>query len=75
MIISLSALTQPGSLIICSGYKDEGFIGLGLQAIKFALALNRGRSTCTDALTRKISFSIHCTVLPRCWIPWSKCRR
>ena len=34
MIIALSALTQPGSLIICNGYKDEEFIGLGLQAIK-----------------------------------------
>lgn len=34
MIIALSALTQPGSLIICNGYKDEEFIDLGLQAIK-----------------------------------------
>ena len=34
MIVALSALTQPGSLIICNGYKDQEFIDLGLQAIK-----------------------------------------
>ena len=34
MIVALSTLTQPGSLIICNGYKDLEFIDLGLQAIK-----------------------------------------
>lgn len=34
MIIALSSLEEPGSLIICNGYKDEEFIDLGLQAIK-----------------------------------------
>lgn len=34
MIVALSTLTQPGSLIICNGYKDQEFIDLGLQAIK-----------------------------------------
>ena len=34
MIIALSMLTQPGSLLICNGYKDDKFIELGLQAIK-----------------------------------------
>ena len=34
MIAALSTLEDPGSLIICNGYKDEEFIELGLQAIK-----------------------------------------
>ena len=34
MIAALSTLEEPGSLIICNGYKDEEFIELGLQAIK-----------------------------------------
>lgn len=34
MIAALATLTEPGSLIICNGYKDEEFIELGLQAIK-----------------------------------------
>ncbi|MEM9449375.1 MAG: biosynthetic arginine decarboxylase [Cyanobacteria bacterium P01_E01_bin.6] len=34
MIAVLSTLEEPGSLIICNGYKDEEFIELGLQAIK-----------------------------------------
>lgn len=34
MIVALSTLNEPGSLIICNGYKDEEFIELGLQAIK-----------------------------------------
>ncbi len=34
MIAALSTLEEPGSLIICNGYKDEEFIELGLNAIK-----------------------------------------
>lgn len=34
MIAALSTLTEPGSLIICNGYKDQEFIDLGLQAVK-----------------------------------------
>lgn len=34
MLIALSTLKEPGSLIICNGYKDEEFIELGLQALK-----------------------------------------
>lgn len=38
MIAALSTLHEPGSLIICNGYKDEEFIDLGLQAIKLGFA-------------------------------------
>jgi arginine decarboxylase len=34
MIAALSTLTEPGSLIICNGYKDKEFVELGLQAVK-----------------------------------------
>ena len=34
MIAALSTLQEPGSLIICNGYKDEEFIELGLHATK-----------------------------------------
>jgi len=34
IIAALSTLEEPGSLIICNGYKDEEFVNLGLQAIK-----------------------------------------
>ena len=34
MIAALSTLTDPGSLIICNGYKDQEFVELGLQAVK-----------------------------------------
>ena len=34
MIAALSTLEEPGSLIICNGYKDQEFIDLGLQATK-----------------------------------------
>ena len=34
MIAAMSTLTEPGSLIICNGYKDKEFIELGLQASK-----------------------------------------
>lgn len=34
MIAALATLEEPGSLIICNGYKDQEFIELGLQAIK-----------------------------------------
>ena len=34
MIAALATLDQPGSLIICKGYKDQEFIELGLQAFK-----------------------------------------
>lgn len=34
IIIALSTLDQPGSLIICNGYKDQEFIELGLTAVK-----------------------------------------
>ncbi len=34
IIVALSALEEPGSMIICNGYKDEEFIELGLSAIK-----------------------------------------
>ena len=34
MIAALSTLTEPGSLIICNGYKDQEFVELGLQAVK-----------------------------------------
>ena len=37
MIAALSTLDQPGSLIICNGYKDEEFVELGLQATKLGL--------------------------------------
>ncbi len=34
MIAALSTLTEPDSLIICNGYKDQEFVELGLQAVK-----------------------------------------
>lgn len=34
MIVALATLEEPGSMIICNGYKDQEFIDLGLQAIK-----------------------------------------
>jgi arginine decarboxylase len=34
MIAAVSTLEEPGSLIICNGYKDDEFIELGLQATK-----------------------------------------
>ena len=34
MIAALSTLTEPGSLIICNGYKDQEFVELGLKAVK-----------------------------------------
>lgn len=34
MIAALATLTEPGSLIICNGYKDQEFFDLGLNAIK-----------------------------------------
>ena len=34
IIVALSTLEEPGSLIICNGYKDQEFIELGLSAIK-----------------------------------------
>jgi arginine decarboxylase len=34
MIAALATLTEPGSLIICNGYKDQEFVELGLQAVK-----------------------------------------
>ncbi|HEY0961161.1 MAG TPA: biosynthetic arginine decarboxylase, partial [Pseudomonadales bacterium] len=34
IIVALSTLEEPGSLIICNGYKDQEFIDLGLSAIK-----------------------------------------
>lgn len=34
MIAAMSTVEEPGSLIVCNGYKDEEFIDLGLQAIK-----------------------------------------
>jgi arginine decarboxylase len=34
MIAALSTLTEPGSLIICNGYKDQEFVELGLHAVK-----------------------------------------
>ncbi len=34
MIAALSTLEEPGSLIICNGYKDQEFIDLGLHAVK-----------------------------------------
>jgi arginine decarboxylase len=34
IIIALSTLEEPGSMIICNGYKDQEFIELGLSAIK-----------------------------------------
>jgi len=34
MIAALSTVEEPGSLIICNGYKDEEFVDLGLQAIR-----------------------------------------
>ena len=34
MIAALSTLEEPGSLIICNGYKDQEFIDLGLRAVK-----------------------------------------
>ncbi len=34
MIAALSTLEEPGSLIICNGYKDQEFIDLGLWAVK-----------------------------------------
>ena len=37
IIIALSTLQEPGSLIICNGYKDQEFIDLGLSALKLGL--------------------------------------
>jgi len=37
MIAALAYLEEPGSLIVCNGYKDEEFIDLGLQAVKLGL--------------------------------------
>ncbi|MES2603750.1 MAG: hypothetical protein V4603_02370, partial [Pseudomonadota bacterium] len=34
IVVALSTLEEPGSLIICNGYKDKEFIELGLSAIK-----------------------------------------
>lgn len=34
IMIALSTLEEPGSLIICNGYKDQEFVELGLSAIK-----------------------------------------
>jgi arginine decarboxylase len=34
IIAALTAMDQPGSLMICNGYKDQEFIELGLNAIK-----------------------------------------
>ena len=34
IIVALSTLEEPGSIIICNGYKDQEFIDLGLSAIK-----------------------------------------
>ncbi|MES2627214.1 MAG: biosynthetic arginine decarboxylase [Pseudomonadota bacterium] len=34
IIVALSTLEEPGSIIICNGYKDQEFIELGLTAIK-----------------------------------------
>jgi arginine decarboxylase len=34
IVVALSTLEEPGSLIICNGYKDQEFIELGLSAIK-----------------------------------------
>ena len=34
IIAALSTLEEPGSIIICNGYKDQEFIELGLSAIK-----------------------------------------
>ncbi|WP_439133411.1 biosynthetic arginine decarboxylase [Pseudomaricurvus sp.] len=34
MIAALATLNEPGSLIICNGYKDQEFFDLGLNAIK-----------------------------------------
>jgi arginine decarboxylase len=34
LIIALSMIQSPESLIVCNGYKDEEFINLGLHAIK-----------------------------------------
>ncbi|MDT8397095.1 MAG: biosynthetic arginine decarboxylase [Pseudomonadales bacterium] len=34
IIIAIATLEEPGSLIICNGYKDQEFIELGLNAIK-----------------------------------------
>lgn len=34
IIAALAMLEEPGSLIICNGYKDQEFIDLGLQAVK-----------------------------------------
>jgi arginine decarboxylase len=34
IIVALSTMDEPGSLIICNGYKDKEFIELGLSAIK-----------------------------------------
>lgn len=38
MIAALSTLEEPGSLIICNGYKDSEFIDLGLHAIKLGFS-------------------------------------
>ncbi len=38
MIAALSTLEEPGSLIICNGYKDQEFIDLGLHATKLGFA-------------------------------------
>lgn len=34
MIAALATLKEPGSLIICNGYKDQEFVELGLHAVK-----------------------------------------
>ncbi|WP_372738788.1 biosynthetic arginine decarboxylase [Neptunomonas sp.] len=34
IIAALAMLEEPGSLIICNGYKDQEFVDLGLQAVK-----------------------------------------
>ncbi len=38
MIAALSTLEEPGSLIICNGYKDQEFIDLGLNAVKLGFS-------------------------------------
>jgi len=38
MIAALASLDEPGSLIICNGYKDQEFIDLGLHASKLGFS-------------------------------------
>ena len=45
MIAALSTVEEPGSLIICNGYKDEEFVDLGLQAIAWFSLFLRHRNT------------------------------